>query len=142
MSNSLYRTMALDIGDVRIGIAISDLTGTIANGLETYTRKNISYDIDYISSIITTKEVKVVVIGLPINMDGSSGERVEKTHEFANALKQKTTANIAFMDERMTTQIAQRVLIDADVSRAKRKNVIDKLAATIILQDYLDTYKR
>ena len=114
MSNSLYRTMALDIGDVRIGIAISDLTGTIANGLETYTRKNISYDIDYISSIITTKEVKVVVIGLPINMDGSSGERVEKTHEFANALKQKTTANIAFMDERMKIGRAscrERVLV-------------------------------
>ena len=142
MSNQLYRILAIDFGDKQIGLAISDLTGTIANGLPTLVRKNINYDINYIVNIINQSSVEIVVVGLPINMDGTEGERVEKTYEFTNVLKQHTNVKIEFLDERLTTAAAERVLISADVSRAKRKTVIDKLAATIILQDYLNAHKR
>lgn len=142
MEKQLYRTLALDLGDKQIGIAISDLSGTIANGLNTLVRKTIEQDITYLLKIINEQDVKVVVIGLPINMDGTTGPRVEFTYEFANELKKHTSAKIEFLDERLTTMVAERVLISADVSRQKRKNVIDKLAATIILQDYLNTHKR
>lgn len=142
MENQLYRTLALDLGDKQIGLAISDLSGTIANGLNTLVRKTLKDDIAYILNIITTQNVKVVVIGLPINMDGTSGPRVAITYEFAKALEQQTDVKIEFLDERLTTMVAEKVLISADVSRQKRKTVIDKLAATIILQDYLNTHKR
>lgn len=133
-----YRTMSLDLGEVRIGIAISDILNIIANGLETYTRVNIDKDIEHIVSLIKEHNVKVVVLGLPINMDGTKGERVEKTYAFAEALKSKVDCVIDYMDERLTTVTAERVLIDGNVRRDKRKQVIDKLAATIILQTYLD----
>jgi len=142
MSNELYRTLSLDVGDKYIGLAISDPTGTIANGLNTLIRKDIEWDIKYITNIINEQNVKEIVIGLPINMDGTMGERVNKTYEFADALKQYTNCKIDFLDERLTTAAAEKLLISADVSRQKRKKVIDKLAATIILQDYLNTHKR
>ncbi len=134
--------MALDLGDKQIGIAISDLSGTIANGYPTLLRKNLQADMQFLKNFIAEKEVKIVVIGLPLNMDGTSGERVTKTYAFAEELKKHTAARIEFYDERLTTMVAEKVLISADVSRSKRKMVIDKLAATIILQDYLNAHKR
>lgn len=136
-----YRTMSLDLGDVRIGIAISDILNIIANGLETYNRQSDEKDVQHIANLVKEHNVKVIVLGLPINMDGTKGERVEKTYAFAEKLKKVVDCKIDYMDERLTTVTAERVLIDGNVRRDKRKQVIDKLAATIILQSYLDMKK-
>ena len=136
-----YRTMSLDLGDVRIGIAISDILNIIANGLETYNRQSDEKDVEHIANLVKEHNVKVIVLGLPINMDGTKGERVEKTYAFAEKLKKVVDCKIDYMDERLTTVTAERVLIDGNVRRDKRKQVIDKLAATIILQSYLDMKK-
>lgn len=141
MDKALYKVMGIDYGDVRIGIAFSDLTRLIASPFETYTRKNLSTDIDYLVKLIKDKDVKIVVFGLPLNMDGSEGERVVKTREFAKLLIEKVPVKIDFMDERLTSVSAENILLSANVRRDKRKQVIDKLAATIILQEYLDTHK-
>ena len=142
MENSYYRVMALDYGDVRIGIALSDVTRFLASGLENYTRTSLDRDCVHIADIVSSNNVKIIVIGLPLNMDGSSGVRVEKTKEFAEELKKYTQAEIVFLDERLTSVSAEKILISADVSRKKRKQVLDKLSATIILQDYLDANYR
>ncbi len=139
MNSSYYRIMALDYGDVRIGIALTDVTRTIASPYQTYTRVSFHKDIDYLSQLIKEKDARVVVFGLPLNMDGSSGIRVQKTQEFANALAKRIDARIEYVDERLSSVSAEKVLLDADMSRAKRKQVIDKLAAQIILQEYLET---
>lgn len=136
------RKMCLDYGDVRIGIAISDPMGIIANGLETYTRVDEQADLDHIAKLIKDNGVDTVVLGLPINMDGTSGTRVEVTKEFGSKLGNITTAKIVYMDERLSSVSAEKLLIQADVRRDKRKQVIDKLAATIILQNYLDIYSK
>ncbi len=133
-----YRIMALDYGDVRIGIALSDLTRTIANGYENYTRVNDGKDVEHIADIAKANNVKLVVFGLPYNMDGTASNQTIKTQNFANMFAERTGLEIKFLDERLTSKLAERMLIDADISRAKRKNVLDKLSATIILQDYLN----
>ena len=135
------RKMALDYGEVRIGIAFSDLLNIIANGYETYTRKDIEKDLDDLAKLCTEKEVDTIVIGLPINMDGTEGERAVATREFAEKLKSKTNLPIKFLDERLTSVSAEKLLIEADMRREKRKQVIDKISATIILQNYLDMLK-
>lgn len=132
------RKMGLDYGDVRIGISISDLMGIIANSYETYTRLELEKDIKHIVDLIKLKEVDTVVIGLPINMNGTSGIRVDKTKEFAQKLSQYTDAKIVFLDERLTSVSAEKILINADVRRENRKLYIDQVSASIILQDYLD----
>ena len=138
MDKAYYRVLGVDYGDVRIGLALSDLTRTIASPFETYTRKNTETDLKYLADLINEKQVKVVVFGLPLNMDGSEGVRVEKTKKFAVKLSQLVDCKIEFNDERLSSVSAENILLSADVSRAKRKQVIDKLAATIILQEYLD----
>ena len=141
MNSSYYRIMALDYGEKRIGIAFTDITRTICSPFETYTRVNFAKDMEYISGLVKDKQVKIVVIGLPLNMDGSSGARVDRTHEFANALRKRIDAKIEFVDERLSSVYAEEFLLSQDVSRAKRKQVIDKLAAQIILQTFMDSYK-
>ncbi len=132
--------LSIDLGDVRIGLATSDIMGIIATGLETYRRVDPDKDIDYIANLVKDLGVEVVVIGLPVNMDGSSGERVQKAKEFGQMLSQKVSAKIDYQDERLTTVTSERMLIEAGVRREKRKQVIDKIAATIILQTYLDCH--
>lgn len=141
-NTTLFRTMALDLGSKQIGIAVSDLTHTIANGLNTLIRTNLQADLAHLLNLIKEREIGLIVLGLPINMDGSHGPRVEQTYAFAEELKKVTNVPIEFYDERLTSMQAERVLISADMSRAKRKKVVDKLAATIILQDYLNAHKR
>ena len=138
------RKLALDLGDARIGIAQSDALGIIANGLETLNRTNLQDDLNHIANLVKNNAVDTVVLGLPINMDGTKGERVDKTYAFSEELKKVLPENIKieFIDERLTTVSAERVLLEADVSRQKRKTVIDKMAATIILQSYLDKINR
>lgn len=132
--------MALDVGDVRIGIAVSDLMGIIANPLETYTRtKNLQKDVEYIVNLAKGKEVTLFVSGLPLGLNGLENEQTAKTRAFVEALQQATDIPVKFMDERFTTLSAERVLIEGNVRRENRKKVIDKVAATIILQNYLDS---
>jgi putative Holliday junction resolvase len=130
--------MALDYGEVRIGIALSDVTRFLASGIENYTRISIEKDCQHIADLVKNNNVKVIVLGLPLNMDGSKGDRVDKTYQFAEELSKYTDAQIDYLDERLTSVSAEKILISADVSRKKRKQVLDKLSATIILQDYLD----
>ena len=131
--------MALDVGDVRIGIAVSDLMGIIANPLETYTRKgNLAVDTDYIVKLAQEKEVSLIVSGLPLGLRGQENEQTAKTREFIDKLREICDVPIEYLDERFTTLSAERVLIEGNVRRENRKKVIDKVAATIILQNYLD----
>ena len=133
------RVMALDVGDVRIGIAVSDLMGIIANPLETYTRKgNLEIDAGYIAALAKEKEVSLIVSGLPLGLNGQENEQTAKTREFIDKLQQVCDVPIEYLDERFTTLSAERVLIEGNVRRENRKKVIDKVAATIILQNYLD----
>lgn len=137
----MKRVMALDLGDAKIGIAMSDLMKIIANGYETYKRVSESKDLDYVVNLAKQNDVDTIVLGLPINMDGTRGVRVEKTEEFAKKLEEASGLKIAFQDERLTTVTAERMLIEGNVRREKRKTVIDKVAATIILQTYLDSHR-
>ena len=133
------RVMALDVGDVRIGIAVSDLMGIIANPLETYTRKgNLDSDAKYIADLAKSKEVSLFVSGLPLGLKGQENEQTIKTREFVDKLKEVCDIPVEYLDERFTTLSAERVLIEGNVRRENRKKVIDKVAATIILQNYLD----
>lgn len=136
----MKRKVALDIGDVRIGVAVSDMLGITANPRETYVRKGKTFeeDITYFVKYAKTEDADAFVIGLPLNMDGTEGPRVEVTKAFGDALKEASGLDIIYVDERLTTVSAENLLISADVRREKRKTVIDKVAATIILQSYLD----
>lgn len=131
--------MALDVGDVRIGIAISDLMGIIANPLETYTRKgNLEKDVAYIVNLAKSREVSLFISGLPLGLNGLENDQTAKTRIFIDELVRQCDIPVKYMDERFTTLSAERVLIEGNVRRENRKKVIDKVAATIILQNYLD----
>ena len=132
------RKMGIDYGEVRIGVAFSDLLGIIATGYETYVRKNIETDLQHFKDLVVSQQVDKIIMGLPLNMDGTEGERVEFTYSFCDELKKYTTLPIVYQDERLTTVSAEKLLISADVRREKRKKVIDEVAASIILQNYLD----
>lgn len=136
------RKMALDYGEVRIGIAFSDLLNIIANGYETYVRKDLQSDLNYLTNLAKQKEVDTIILGLPMNMDGSEGERAEATRAFGEALGKISGIKIKYLDERLTSASAERLLIEADMRREKRKQVIDKVSATIILQNYLDMFSK
>lgn len=137
------RVMAIDYGDVRIGIALSDMLKIISSPYETYKRINIQKDMEHISQIIKDKEVETVVIGLPLNMDGSEGVRAEVTREFGNLLlRDNPNVKLIYQDERLSSVEAEDILLEANVKRDKRKQLIDQIAAQIILQSYLDSVKK
>lgn len=132
------RILALDVGDVRIGLALSDALKITAQGLETLTRTELDKDIKHIVDVIEKNEVSELVVGLPRNMNGTIGPQGEKVKQFVEEFLKIKDIKINYSDERLTTVIAERTLIEGDVSRKKRKKVVDKLAATIILQSYLE----
>lgn len=134
------RSLGIDFGDARIGLALSDSMGIIASGLEVHKVKSMSESADYIADLAKKHDVGVLVIGLPLNMDGSSGPRCEKTKEFASMLKEKSGLKVEFVDERLTTVESEKVLIEAGKSREKRKEIIDMISAVIILQNYLNRF--
>ncbi len=132
--------LGLDVGEQRIGVALSDPLGWTAQGLGTVKRSgDIEQDVAEIAKLIAEHEVRKVVVGLPKNMNGTLGPQAERVQEFANNLGKKASVQVEFWDERLTTVAAERTLLIADVSRKKRKQVIDKLAAVVILQNYLDS---
>jgi putative Holliday junction resolvase len=138
--------MGLDVGDKTIGVAISDSLLITAQGKETIFRQSLKQDIDRLVELINEYEVTKIVAGMPYNMNGSLGPQGDKTKQFMDKLEKKLIYSdrikgkieIEFWDERMTTLSATRMLIEADMRRDKRKEVVDKLAATLILQGYLD----
>lgn len=133
------RALGIDYGDVRIGIAVSDAMGWTAQGVETIHRKNEEADLARIGELIAQYEVGTLVLGLPKNMNGTIGPRGELSQQFAALLEEKFGLPVVLWDERLSTMAAERMLISADVSRKKRKQVVDKMAAAIILQNYLDS---
>ncbi len=135
------RVLALDVGDRRIGIAVSDALGWTAQGLETYARRDddLQADVAHILEVAERYKPVRLLFGMPRNMDGSYGMQAQKVRAFADAVLADWDGSHDFYDERLTTMSAQRVLIDADMSRKRRKQVVDKIAAVIILQGYLDS---
>ena len=146
--NTSLRYLALDVGDKTVGIAISDELGITSRGLFTLERVGIKKDTGKILDVICENKCSKVVIGLPLNLDGSDSIQTEKVREFALRLQNKLNSNamqeveLIFFDERFTTKIADRAMMDAGVSKQKRKEVIDQQAAVIILQDYISANQK
>ena len=135
------RTVCLDVGDRRIGIAVSDALGITAQGLETYWRsESKKKDVAHILEVLERYQPCRLLLGLPMNMNGTVGEQGEKVQRFADAIREQWDGEIVFFDERLTTLTARRILVDADISRNKQKKVIDKLAAVVILQGYMESH--
>ena len=133
------RYLGLDLGTKTLGVAVSDLTGTIATSLTILRHENNhEYLIEELKKIISEKNVETIVLGFPKNMNNTIGERGEMVLSFKEKLEKSINLPVILEDERLTTRVAESILITADVSRKKRKKVIDKMAANIILQSYLD----
>ncbi len=128
----------LDLGTVTIGVAVSDLRRRVATPLETIKRKKFTLDAQRLLEIAKGRDLKGLVLGLPINMDGSEGPRAQSTRAFARNLSRLTDLPIAFWDERLSTVAAERALLEADMSRKRRAEMIDHVAAGYILQGMLD----
>ena len=135
------RIVCLDIGDVRIGVAVSDPTGTIASPVEIVHRVGWGPDTRRIKEICDRFETDLVLSGLPLNMDGSEGFQTEKVRAFCAQLE-KAGLRIIFQDERLSTVAADEALIEGGVSRSGRKQLVDKVAAAVILQQYLETKRQ
>lgn len=132
------KILALDIGTVRIGIATSDIMEIIASAYEVYRRKNLDIDVKYIAELVSKLEAGEIVIGLPLKLDGTEGQSVEMARNFGEKLSQLVSVPIVYQDERLSTVSAERILIESGMRREKRKDKVDSIAATIILQTYLD----
>ncbi|MFE8703270.1 Holliday junction resolvase RuvX [Cytobacillus sp. FJAT-54145] len=137
------RIMGLDVGSKTVGVALSDAFGWTAQGLETIriNEEEKVFGFEQIGKIIKEHEVSKIVVGMPKNMNGTIGPRAEASQEYAKQLEELFGLPVILWDERLTTMAAERVLLEADVSRKKRKKVIDKMAAAMILQGFLDSQK-
>ena len=141
------KKLALDVGDKTIGVAVSDALNITAQGVTTIERVGMRKDAGRVMDYVREFDCDTVVIGLPRKLDGTDSPQTEKVYEFKRMLENKMRSSgmadvkIEFYDERLTTVMAEKVLIEADVSRGKRKKVIDKQAAVLILQGYLDSLK-
>ncbi len=140
MEDYSLRIMGLDVGEKTIGVAVSDPLGCIAQGIKTVIRVGSELeDIKNIKELTRQYDIELIVVGLPRNMNGTLGEQGNKIIKFVEKLRNSLNIHIETWDERLTTVAAEKMLLSANVSRAKRKKVIDKLAAVIILQNYLDS---
>ncbi|WP_277584510.1 Holliday junction resolvase RuvX [Psychrobacillus antarcticus] len=138
------RIMGLDVGSRTVGVAISDAFGWTAQGIETIKihEENLEFGLERIDELVKEHTVTEFVVGYPKNMNNSIGPRAEASESYAKLLTDKYHFPVTLWDERLTTMAAERMLIDADVSRKKRKLVIDKMAAVMILQGFLDRKNR
>ncbi len=134
------RILGLDVGDVRIGVAVSDPMRIIAQGLDSIKRAGLKEDVETIKRLANEYEVVKIVVGLPKMMDGKVAIQAQKVLSFVESLKAEIDVPIVSWDERLTTVAANRTLIEANMSRKKRKKVVDKVAAMYILQGYLDSH--
>lgn len=126
------------MGEKKIGVAVSDPLGLTAQGLETIMRRSLAQDVRQVVELVAHWQVGLIVVGLPISLNNTAGPQAEKVKSFAAALAAKTPVPLVYVDERFSTRIATQTLLLADTSRQKRKQVVDKLAAQLILQAYLD----
>ncbi|MCT8976924.1 Holliday junction resolvase RuvX [Clostridium sp. CX1] len=133
------RILGLDIGDKTIGVAVSDLLGFTAQGVTTIKRIGKEKDIQELKKICEEYKVETIVAGLPKNMNGTLGPQSEKVLKFCEVIEERIGLPIKMWDERLTTVAAHRAMLEADLSRAKRKKIVDKMAAMYILQGYLDS---
>lgn len=136
------RILGLDVGTKRIGVALSDGLLITAQGMDTIYRQDPGRDLEVINDLIKTNGITEVVVGLPLNMDGSYSAKTKEVVEFMDSLAKVIAVPVKTWDERLTTVQAERALLEADISRAKRRRVVDKLAAQMILQSYLDSRKK
>ncbi|MDY3972893.1 MAG: Holliday junction resolvase RuvX [Clostridia bacterium] len=135
------RILGIDYGDARVGVAVSDILGFMAQGVRTIKNRGINNLLNELKEILDEYKPEKIVIGLPKNMDGSEGFRVEATHEFADALKKIYDGEIIFWDERLSSLGAKRYLNETNTRGKKRKEVLDTVAACIILEGYLNSQK-
>ena len=135
---SFQALMGLDLGTKTIGVAVSDGMQSVATPLETIKRRKFTQDAERILEIIQDRNIGAIILGLPLNMDGSEGPRVQSTRAFARNLERLTPLPITFWDERLSTVAAERALLEGDTSRKRRSEVIDHVAASYILQGVLD----
>lgn len=135
------RILGLDLGTKTIGMATADHTRQIATPRETIARKKFTEDAKALIAFAEKEDVGLIVLGLPLNMDGTEGPRCQSSRAFARNLKPLTGLPVIFWDERMSTMAVTRVMLEADISRAKRAENVDKLAAAYILQSFLDAFK-
>lgn len=135
------RIMGLDYGDSRTGVAVSDLLGITAQGVESIKHTGEKQLIQRLSQIIKEYQVNKIVIGLPLNMNASSGQRVEKTKKFIEKLKNEFGLEVETIDERLTTVASHRTMTELGVNKNKKKNIVDMMSAVLILQMYMDKNK-
>jgi len=136
------RILGLDMGERTIGVAISDPLGYTAQGITTIKRKYLKYDLEELRTICSEYSVDTIVLGLPKNMNGTLGESSEKAIAFSKVLETEFNVPVKLWDERLTTVAAHKAMLEADLSRAKRKKLVDKIAAIYILQGYLDSISK
>jgi putative Holliday junction resolvase len=136
---AFMRIMGLDVGQRRIGIALSDPLGISAQPLMVLERTDTARDMSALQALIVKHMVETVVVGLPLTMRGENGPEAQRIRTFVQTLKRSVAIPIQYVDERLTTVQAERALLETDTSRRKRKRVIDKVAAQLILQHYLDS---
>jgi putative Holliday junction resolvase len=132
------RLLGIDFGTVRVGLAISDSARRIASPLTTYTRRDANHDASFFCNLVKTEEVAGLVVGLPMHTDGREGKKAQEARVFGNWLAEVTHLSVAFWDERFTTVEAEQSLLDAGLTRKRRKSRRDQLAAQIMLQAYLE----
>lgn len=135
------RTMGLDVGTKTIGVAVSDGLGLTAQALTTVRRTNLKADLAALTELAREHEVSRVVVGLPLNMDGTEGPRAEASRKLAGTIGETLGLPVEFWDERLSTVAAERTLLEADLTRAKRRQVIDQVAAQFILQGWMDAHR-
>lgn len=133
------RVLGIDYGDRKIGLAVSDRLGITAQPLVSYRRKTKKQDADYFKRVVLEHEIKEVIVGLPLRMDGSSGTRAEKTREFARWLEQILNLPVHFWDERLTTKQANKILSRQKIAPKAKKDIEDQISAMIILSTYLES---
>ncbi len=133
------RAMGLDVGTKTVGIAIADELGFSAQPITTVRRTNIKADLAEVAKLITEYGVTQLIVGLALNMNGSEGPRAEQCRKFGDAIAEAASLPVIYWDERLTSVAAEKALIEADVSRAKRKQVVDQVAAVLILQGWLES---
>ncbi len=136
------RIMGLDVGDRTIGVAVSDSLGWTAQGIEVIRRDNWEKDLQRLKELVAEYEIIEIIVGYPKNMNNTIGPRAEASAAFAKRISAELGLPVVLWDERLTTMEAERTLLAADLSRAKRRKVIDKLAASLILQNYLQAKSR
>lgn len=138
--SNMARYLGVDYGERRVGLAVSDELGLMAMPLEILQVQGLKQVIRDVLRLCREKQVAGIVVGLPLNMDGSRGSAVEAVERFVGELRRETGLSVSMWDERMSSRQVERMLIDSDVSRSRRKGLVDKLAAQVILQSYLDAH--